>query len=127
MLRQFFADKGEDLLIQTGTIVMDTILLAIWLSIEYLFEHFVVPRLPVDTAVFRFAFLLCRFLFAIATIVPVTINIMTDVQVIWARSRERVRLLKNPLNPGTPPDPLGQLNEVNALKPGLQLGVREEQ
>jgi hypothetical protein len=94
MLRQYFADKGEELIVQAGTILADTFLLAAWLLIEFLFEHFVVPRLPVETQVFSFAFLVCRILFAVATLIPVIINVRADIEIIWVRSRQRVQLAR---------------------------------
>ena len=84
------ADKAWDLGVQVCTVLFDSVFLAAWLLLEYCLEHYLVPRYRVETQVFTYAFLACRILFAVATVIPILINIVADVQVIWFRSRARV-------------------------------------
>jgi hypothetical protein len=51
VLTTHFSAKIKDLVVQVCTIVADNTLLAAWLVGEYGFEHYLVPRFPVASAV----------------------------------------------------------------------------
>jgi hypothetical protein len=90
-LGQHFSEKGKDVGIVICTIAADNVLLAIWVVIESIFEHYLVPRFPLASELSRVCFLIFRIIFALSTLCPPLIFLYRDVSTMWLRARTAVR------------------------------------
>lgn len=66
-----------------GNILGHTALLAVWLVIEFTFEHWVVPLFPIETLMFRIAFSVARVLFLLAPLTFILIWLRRDIVCAW--------------------------------------------
>jgi hypothetical protein len=86
-----FAAKIKDLGVQVCTILADNLLLAVWIVVEYWFEHYLVPKFPVTSEIGIASLWVFRVIFAVSTVCPSVIFLYRDLRIIWMRAQATIK------------------------------------
>ena len=74
-----------------GNILGHTFLLAVWLGIEYSFEHWIVPLFPIGgPSPFIIAFWIARALFLFTPLAFIVIWLRRDIACAWYKTRKEI-------------------------------------
>jgi hypothetical protein len=105
-LKGDFLGKLKDFGMHVFTVIFDIGLAGVWLVGEYCLEHFLVPRFHVDSFISVAALWIFRILFAVLTLIPCASNILTHIQIVLLRNRDKVRQVKTELETPYPREEL---------------------
>jgi hypothetical protein len=91
-VRSHTVEKLKDLGVLVCTILADNLLLIVWIGAEYCLEHYIVPRINIESVIERVAFWTLRVIFAASTVIPSLIFTYRDVRIMWIRSQTEIKM-----------------------------------
>lgn len=80
-------------ILQICCILLDTLFLAIWLGLQYLFNNYIKSLFnPVDIELILYQ--IFQFIFALTTLYPIIFYIYVDISAIYFKSRKQIENIK---------------------------------
>jgi hypothetical protein len=73
-----------------GNILGHTVLLAVWLGIEFSFDHWVVPLFPIGTLTFYIAFTIAKLLFLLLPLGFILVWMRRDLLCAWYQTQREI-------------------------------------
>jgi hypothetical protein len=65
---------------------------------EFLFEHYIVPRMPVETPIAVASLWVFRVIFACSTVIPAALRVLTNIRIRWIRGNAEIKKMTRALD-----------------------------